>query len=287
MLFLKKDYMKMNVFSKFSDEEYFQMLLRSVQSTGIDGYKFPAFPGPEIQSQFVGSSYESALKEAFQFYSLVKGYSSALGKKFDYKNSKVLDFGCGWGRFLRFFVKDISPDRLYGVDVDPSILEVCKNTEVPGVLSLIQSGGALPYPDEFFDVIFAYSVFTHLPESLHLHWMREISRVSKPGCVVVFTFESSRFLEFIKNIDKDNLSSGWHAGLANFQSNIEDYYASYRSGSLVYMPTGGGDYRGSDTYGDAVVPPIYIEKNWGAKFNLIKCIDDGSFWQAVQVLQKK
>ena len=35
----------------------------------------------------------------------------------------VLDFGCGWGRIIRFFLKDIDPARLHGTDVFEEMVE--------------------------------------------------------------------------------------------------------------------------------------------------------------------
>ena len=39
----------------------------------------------------------------------------------------------------------------------------------------------LVYPGEAFDLVYAFSVFTHLPESIQFSWMRELSRVLKAG----------------------------------------------------------------------------------------------------------
>ena len=36
------------------------------------------------------------------------------------RDSRVLDFGCGWGRVIRFFLKDVAPWNLVGVDIDPN-----------------------------------------------------------------------------------------------------------------------------------------------------------------------
>ena len=104
------------------------------------------------------------------------------------------------GSFLRFFWKDISPENLYGCDVLPLAIDICNSTRVPGNLNLIKSDGNLPYSDNFFDVIIAYSVFTHLTEKMNLHWMRELARVSKPGCVFVFTLEPRGFIDRICNV---------------------------------------------------------------------------------------
>lgn len=62
-----------------SDQEWTELLVRSIREENIDGIQFPSFPDVRIQAQFVGSSNEDALREASQFYTLVKGYASALG----------------------------------------------------------------------------------------------------------------------------------------------------------------------------------------------------------------
>jgi SAM-dependent methyltransferase len=276
----------MNYVELIHDDKWFKMLLKSIKNRTVDGIEFPGFPNESVQSQFVGSSNEAALREGFEFFTLVKGYSAALGMPLN-KTSKVLDFGCGWGRFLRIFKKDIAEENLFGVDIDPSILDECRKNQVPGELSRIFPNGKLPYPDNFFDCIMAYSVFTHLPENIHKHWINEIARVAKPGCVFVLTLESIRFLDFVENLDSNNPISGWHAGLSQFSSEIPAHRKAYNDGDFVYLPTGGGDFRAADVYGDAVVPLKYVEQEWSKHFNIIEYIDNQDrFWQAVLVTQR-
>jgi len=273
-----------------SDDKWFEMLLKSVNNRTVDGIEFPSFPDEPLQAQFVGSSNEAALREGFEFYRLVKGYSTILGRSFDKKETKLLDFGCGWGRYLRIFIKDVSEENLFGVDIDPTILKQCRINNVPGELNRIFSGGKLPYPDSFFDFIIAYSVFTHLPEHIHNHWIQEIARVAKPGCVFVLTLESIRFLDFVEKLGSSEPSAdwhGWHRSLSEFSANIPAYRKAYYKGDFVYLPTGGGDYRSADVYGDAVVPRNYVEQHWKGFFNIIDYIDDPArFWQAVLVAQR-
>jgi SAM-dependent methyltransferase len=169
-----------------SDEAWLQLLNRSVDEAVIDGVPFPRYPDPRIQANFVGSAYRDALQEAYNFYSLFRGYAGALGSPIA-RNTKFLDFGCGWGRFLRFFWKDVAPANLHGCDINSAILQVCHETAVPGTLERIHPGGSLPYPDAHFDAVMAYSVFTHLPEHEHRIWMDEFKRVVRPGGVVALT----------------------------------------------------------------------------------------------------
>ena len=278
---------KMRNYKSYTDQEWFEMLLESASNAYVDGIIFPSFPSHEIQSQFVGSSYQASLSEANQFYSLLKKFLIKENLKID-DDTKVLDFGCGWGRFMRFFRKDVSINNLYGVDIDPSILEVCRSTGVEGILSKISNFEQLKFSDNFFDITIAYSVFTHLPEKVHLFWMRELARVSKSGSLFILTLEPLRFLQFIESIDENNPDSGWHAGLAKFKKEIPSFIDSFKKGEFVYLPTGGGDYREAEIYGDAVVSKEYIQKNWSEYFEIIDYIDEPQkFWQAVLVVKRK
>ena len=274
-------------FRHLSDEQWLEYLIQSVENPSINGLEFPAFPPNELQAQFVGSSNENALHEAFRFYSLTKGYAEALGNPVQ-RSTKVLDFGCGWGRFLRFFWKDVAEENLYGVDVDPDVLETNRSNHVPGQLSHIEPTGQLPYPDSSFDHIIAYSVFTHLPQHVHQHWMAEMKRVARPGCIFSYTIEPRRFLEFVGSLADRPPESGWHAGLKVHAEKIPQFLADYDAGTFVYLPTGGGKYRDASVYGDAIIPIDLLQKMWEPEFHLQEHIDDPNrFWQAVIVMQRQ
>ena len=272
-----------------TDEQWLDALKRSVVNQTVAGVKFPKFPPKEIQESTVGSSFDSALNEAFSFYLLVKTYARKFGIPVNY-DSKFLDFGMGWGRYIRFFWKDIADKNIYGVDVHPNMIKLCQMTEVPGNHYQIEHGGVLPFPDDTFDIMIAYSVFTHLPEDLHLHWLSELSRVSKSGCLLVLTVEPPRFIDFCIN-EAANRDHPWHKTLA---MHVHDGGASklkdrLQKSQYVYMPTGGGDdHLAPDVYGDAVIPLAYIQNHWTKLFELRDYIDDAErFWQAVVVLTKR
>ena len=52
----------------------------------------------------------------------------------------------------------------------------------------------LPYADEQFDLVYALSVFTHLPEPLHFAWMREMKRVLKTDGYLIFSTHGEPYL---------------------------------------------------------------------------------------------
>lgn len=269
-----------------SDEGWVELLKKSATERVIDGVTFPSFPSAALQAKFVGSSNEASLEDAKGFYKLVKNSAKSLGQPLQ-ESSTLLDFGCGWGRFLRFFWRDVDPENLHGVDVDPKVLEICRETGVQAHLHRVDNRGRLPLPDQSISHAIAYSVFTHLPEHLHLHWLSELARVAKPGCIFVCTTEPRRFLDFIGSIPEDATST-WHQSLRNAAGNIHARRVAFDAGDFVYLPTGGGEFRAKDVYGDAVIPSAYIERHWSPFFALKQYIDDQrQFWQAAVVCRKE
>ena len=274
-----------DAFRKMTDLEWLETLLRTTNNPVIDGFRFPGYPSSDVQRVFVGSAGEAAVREAFNFYVLVKGYSAALGVPLAL-GQRFLEFGVGWGRFPRIFWKDIVATNLYGCDIDPDAIAICRATGVPGQFDRLYPHGKLPYPDNFFSGGIAYSVFTHLSEPAHLHWMSELRRVMRSGAVFCVTLEPRRFTDFIETIP-DTPASDWHAGLRKFAMHAADLRARFDAGQFVYLPTSGGKHLPASDYGDAIVPLTFIEREWGEAFALRAYIDDPSrYWQALAVMQR-
>jgi SAM-dependent methyltransferase len=100
--------------------------------------------------------------------------------------SNVADWGCGAGRLTQHFAK-VWPGRVTGIDVDPTNIAWLQNN-VPAIPALV-----VPWtpptnlPSNFFDILFAFSVFSHIREQGMDAWLAEVERVLKPGGVAVIT----------------------------------------------------------------------------------------------------
>jgi SAM-dependent methyltransferase len=267
------------------DRAWLDLLLRSLDQREVSGATFPAFPDAETQRRFVGADGASTLHEAFAFYTLLKDRAAALGRPIG-DGSAFLDFGCGWGRFLRFFWKDVGAAALHGCDVWPQAIELCRSLGVPGNLDRLYHWGRLPYADASMDVVMSYSVFTHLPERPHRHWVAEIARVLRPGGLFALTLEPRRFLDFVEALPEG--ATGWEADLRRHAPRIPALRAQYDAGGIAFLPSGGaGDFDGT-LYGDAAVPLSFIERHWSDWFAIRDHIDDPArFFQAVLVVQRK
>lgn len=107
----------------------------------------------------------------------------------DMSGRKVLDAGCGKGRYLVRLRSRFPGAELHGCDVSANLLAAVP----PEVPTRIGSLTRLPYPDHAFDVVFCVESLEHavfVPQAI-----REMSRVTKRGGTVVI-------------IDKDEARAG-------------------------------------------------------------------------------
>jgi hypothetical protein len=72
--------------------------------------------------------------------------------------------------------------------------------------------------------------------------------------------------------------------LSAHKPDVPRFYEDFDSGNMVFMPTNKGV---EETYGDAVVPLPFIEREWSPYFKVHAYIDDPQIYrQAVLVVQR-
>jgi len=99
----------------------------------------------------------------------------------------VLDFGCGCGRVARHW-QPTSSVRFYGVDTNRHLVRWCKKRLGFGRFSRNAPDPPLSFESQTFDLVYGFSVLTHLSEERQMAWMRELQRVLKPrGWLVIST----------------------------------------------------------------------------------------------------
>ncbi len=277
-------------FHELSDEQYLELLCRAEQEPVIDGVVMPGFPDEAFQKGSVGSAGGRTLRhEGFKFYSTIKRYASEFGVTLD-SNTAILDFGVGWGRMIRFFYKDIPSEGIFGIDVMPEMVDVCKKTLPSGKYSVSSPLPPTGFADNSFDIIFAYSVFSHLRDDAAEAWIKEFSRILKPNGIVVATTEGKAFLdkcEYYQKHPEKAADSIWHQMISEGFSPIEKFREKFDNGEFSYVAFGGGGVLDGSFYGDCVIPPQYVENVFG-KYLIFKDYDEALSYlpQAVFVLQK-
>lgn len=110
------------------------------------------------------------------------------------KTLNILEWGCGPARVLRHLKSPDGSDwRLWGADYNVHTVSWCK--EHWPTINFLQNDLVPPIPAEndFFDVIYCVSVFTHLSKELHQQWINEVIRLLKPGGLFIGTFHGEEY----------------------------------------------------------------------------------------------
>jgi SAM-dependent methyltransferase len=116
-----------------------------------------------------------------------------VGRPLDDMN-EILDFGCGCGRITRW-LGDLARPHVNGCDYNGELIDWCQQN-LPFMRALrTELRPPLPYPDDTFDFLYAFSVFTHLSAELAGLWMSELGRVVKPGGLMWFTIHGASYRE--------------------------------------------------------------------------------------------
>lgn len=96
----------------------------------------------------------------------------------------LLDFGCGCGRVIRHWAG--LPGSIHGCDYNRQSVRWCRRHLTFAEFAVNELRPPLPYEDGRFDLVYALSVFTHLPEPLLFEWLRDLRRVlSIDGWLIV------------------------------------------------------------------------------------------------------
>ena len=108
---------------------------------------------------------------------------------------RVLEWGCGPGRLIRHMpalLAGRSPD-LTGSDYNPATIDWCRD-HLPGIdFALNGLAPPLPFPDDSFDAVYNFSVFTHLSQDMHRDWTAELHRVLRPGGLMIATTHGDHY----------------------------------------------------------------------------------------------
>jgi methyltransferase family protein len=259
------------------DARWLDLQSKPALARKLYGIRLPGLPPDDVQRRFTGDTGRSNLLEAFNFYKFACS-ASAVPQRNDLK---ILDFGGGWGRVSRFFLRDTRPDHIWIVDCTSEAMHWLRQTGNP--CNVIQNEPLPPIKGipAGFDLVFAFSVFSHLSEHFLRSWLDYLLGLLAPGGHLVFTTRGCKFIELVERRRQKGNFSAWEQSLPH----ADEMRARHASGAFQFYPAGGGSELTSDFYGEALVPRRYFEAHYGAA--LIQFTEQvENVPQAVVVLRK-
>ena len=149
--------------------------------------RLPAMASEEVQRNWTGNHGRVLMSQSLAF---VRTLLALWGRRSHraIEQAQVLDFGCGWGRLLRLLLHAVPETSLFGVDSWQKSIRLCQESGIRCHLAVSDEvPDCLPFAGPF-DVIFAFSVFTHLNEATArtvLRTMRQSIRENGLLCLTI------------------------------------------------------------------------------------------------------
>ncbi len=140
----------------------------------------------------------------------------------------ILDFGVGCGRVMRWWQEYSSTIKFWGCDINPVLVNWCiKNLDF-GDFSVNALQPPSVYNSSQFDLIYLFSVFTHLTSETQKKWLKEFSRILVPGGILLVSVHGDLLA---KNLHPDFLETYKQNGYCVLTKNAEggNLCATYQS----------------------------------------------------------
>jgi 2-polyprenyl-3-methyl-5-hydroxy-6-metoxy-1,4-benzoquinol methylase len=276
--------------ASIDDVEWFELQFDPARAQEKYGIILPAFPDDATQISFTGMCGRPNLQQAFNFYLHARAVSG-IGKLSD---PRIMDFGAGWGRIARLFLREARPQDIVAADTMGFAINWLRKTG--SIFQIIHNPPAPPIPgfQQSFHLIYAYSVFSHLSEPYARAWVDYLMKLLQPGGHLVFTTRGERFISDLVNIlaqSDDFINSQKTAGAGKYLQRLREASPDpaiirrrFEAGEFQFFPIGHGELN-EDCAGETIIPRGYFEVHYGqdlAGFNE----DVPNVDQSVVVLKK-
>lgn len=115
------------------------------------------------------------------------------------RGDRILEFGCAAARVLRNFLTHAEIGEAWGVDISAEHIQWCQqNLSPPFRFCTTTTFPHLPFEDNYFSMIFAASIFTHIFD-LGDMWLLELRRILRPGGRLYITVHDENTLRIVSD----------------------------------------------------------------------------------------
>jgi SAM-dependent methyltransferase len=210
----------------------------------------PKMADAEVQLNWTGASGLTLLIRTLDFVrSVASNFSRFTGHSLH--NKTMLDFGCGYGRIARLMYHYTNSSNLIGVDPWNQSIQVCKQDGMGS--NFLQSSYLpvdLPVAGRKFELIYAFSVFTHLSEkATRLSFQVLLDCLADNGLLVI----TIRPVEY------------WNVDILATQLGVGDQQVTrHRQNGFAFLPHDREAVDGDITYGDTSMSLEWLKASFPA-----------------------
>ncbi len=247
-----------------------QLVVRQPKASELAGPDGFPVPPQELREGWWGSDMDylnSGRRDVARMLAII-GQAGESPARWD----RLLDFGCAAGRMLRFVPRPAECE-CWGVDIKARHIAWChEHLSPPFFFTATTTLPHLPFEDQYFDLIYCSSVFTHigdLPDSTLL----ELRRILSPGGLIYLTvhdehsvnalfvrFQERGLAQMLRRIDAET-------GILN--SGYELFYIGTEPWTLVFYDSG------------------YLTEKWSRFMEIVSVTPEAMDYQTALLLRKR
>lgn len=245
----------------------FGQLFLNMPNSGLPGLSklLPRMADLQVQRDWTGADGYRLLSQTLAFVRSISQNYAIITKK-DLSGCRILDFGCGYGRIIRAMYYFADPDDLYGCDPWDVSIELCKQDGVIGNLAVSEYlPKELPFSSKF-DLIYAFSVFTHLSKRATHECLNTIVDALSPEGVIVITIRPVEY---------------WAADSHTTATQKADLVRQHDAAGFAFNPHNRAAVDGDVTYGDTSMTLDYLAREF-PRLRIVKI--DRTFDDPYQIL---
>jgi SAM-dependent methyltransferase len=215
----------------------------------------------------------SGLKDYLSIKHALRRQNSTLSRA-----APALDFGCATGCVLRHLLCNEPDVELWGADIDVRLIDWI--LRYLGDKPRVFHGTILPFlpiEDNFFGLLYALSVFTHIDE-LDLAWLCKLRRILRPGGIAYVTVHTDDTWDLL---GPNHMLYYVLIEQPRFNVTPESFRAPMPTERLVFK------WPGQVNNSAILFSTVYLHRVWGRFLDVVEIIRAGSDYQDVVLLRKR
>ena len=205
----------------------------------------PKMADIDVQNGWTGANGYTLLTQTTDFIrALAYAYLRLAGS--DLHGATVLDYGCGYGRMIRLMYYFIDPNSLWGLDPSAEAIRICQSDRLGGNFALTDFlPTSLPVQNRKFDLVYAFSVFTHTSKRATRAALQSLRKYVAPSGLLAISIRPREY---------------W-ASDPRVQNEAEELRRLHDTVGFAFSPHARPPVDGDLTFGDTSMTPAWLQAN--------------------------